>query len=198
MSRRISWFWEGATSVSKGTPPKFAERQLVPPNKPPLIEPPVKIEPTVEVQTEIKIPTSLEQIGVAAAAPAVGVTSIGNGSGTGLGAGIGAGAGKGIGGGIGGGLRRVGGGVIAPVALYMPAPDFTDEARKARLSGNVIVGLWVETDGRPSHVHVVKSLGMGLDETAVAAVKQYRFQPATENGVPVLVEVNVEVTFRIF
>jgi protein TonB len=61
-----------------------------------------------------------------------------------------------------------------------------------------MVNLWVDEKGIPSHVHVIRAVGMGLDERAVAAVKQYRFKPAMENGKPVTVEMNVEVTFQIF
>ena len=60
------------------------------------------------------------------------------------------------------------------------------------------MNLWVGTNGLPSHVHVIRGVGMGLDEKAVEAVKQYRFKPAMENGKPVLVELNIEVNFQIF
>ena len=61
-----------------------------------------------------------------------------------------------------------------------------------------MVNLWVDEKGNPTHVHVIRGIGMGLDEKAVAAVKLYRFKPAMENGKPVTVEMNVEVTFHIF
>ena len=77
-------------------------------------------------------------------------------------------------------------------------PSYSEEARKAKVAGNVLVNLWVDTNGLPSHVRVIRGVGMGLDEKAVEAVKQYRFKPAMENGKPVLVELNVEVNFQIF
>ncbi len=187
---------KGSTPVTKGTPPKFAEEQIVPPNKPPMIEPKIKIEPTVEVQKDVKMASSLPQIGVANS-PLVGM-SLGNGNGTGVGAGNGAGLGPGSGGNTGGGPKRIGGGVSAPQVIFEVEPEFTDQARKAKVSGNVLVNLWVDEKGNPSHVRVLRGVGMGLDEKAVAAVKQYRFKPAMENGKPVMVELNIEVDFQIF
>ena len=129
--------------------------------------------------------------------PLVGM-SLGNGRGTGLGSGDGSGLGPGSGGNTGGGPRRIGGGVSAPQVIFQVEPEFSEEARKAKTAGNVLVNLWVGTDGKPSHVHVIRGVGMGLDEKAVAAVEQYRFRPAMENGKPVAVQLNVEVDFRIF
>lgn len=186
----------GPTPVTKGTPPKFAEQQIVPPKAPPLQDPKIKIEPTVEVQKDVHMASSLPQIGMANS-PLVGM-SMGNGSGTGLGSGNGSGIGPGSGGNTGGGPRRIGGGVSAPQLIFSVEPEFSEEARKAKVAGNVLVNLWVDTNGNPSHVRVIRGVGMGLDEKAVEAVKQYRFKPAMENGKPVLVELNVEVNFQIF
>ncbi len=77
-------------------------------------------------------------------------------------------------------------------------PEFSEEARKAKVAGNVLVNLWVDTNGLPSHVRVIRGVGMGLDEKAIEAVKQYKFKPAMEGGKPVLVELNIEVNFQIF
>jgi periplasmic protein TonB len=186
----------GPTPVTKGTPPKFADTQLVPPKAPPLVDPKIKIEPTIEVQKDVKMASSIPQIGVANS-PIIGM-SMGNGSGTGLGSGNGSGLGPGSGGNTGGGPRRIGGGVSAPQVIFQVEPEFSEEARKAKVAGNVLVNLWVGTDGRPSHVRVIRGVGMGLDEKAVEAVKQYKFRPAMENGKPVLVELNIEVNFQIF
>ena len=186
----------GPTPVTKGTPPKFAEVQIVPPKAPPMVAPKIAMEPTIEVQKDVKMASSLPQIGVANS-PIVGM-SMGNGSGSGLGSGHGSGLGVGSGGNTGGGLRKIGGGVSAPVLLFSVEPEFSEEARKAKVAGNVLVNIWVDEKGNPSHVRVVKGVGMGLDEKAVAAVKQYRFKPALEGGKPVMVEMNVEVTFQIF
>jgi periplasmic protein TonB len=186
----------GPTPVTKGTPPKFAETQIVPPKAPPLQDPKIHIQPTIEVQKDVKMASSLPQIGVANS-PLIGM-SMGNGSGTGLGSGNGSGLGPGSGGNTGGGPRRIGGGVSAPILIYSVEPEFSEEARKAKVAGNVLVNLWVDTNGNPSHVHVIRGVGMGLDEKAKDAVMQYKFKPAMENGKPVLVELNVEVNFQIF
>jgi protein TonB len=186
----------GPTPVTKGTPPKFAEEQIVPPKAPPLEQPKIHIEPTIEVQKDVKMASSIPQIGIASS-PLVGM-SMGNGKGTGLGSGNGAGLGPGSGGNTGGGPKQIGGGVSAPVLIYGVEPEFSEEARKAKAAGNVLVNLWVDEKGNTTHVHVIRGMGMGLDEKALAAVKLYRFRPAMENGKPVTVEMNVEVTFQIF
>ena len=187
---------KGTTPVTKGTPPKFVEHQIVAPKAPPMIPPKIQMEPTIEVEKDVKMASSVPQIGVANST-LLGM-SMGNGSGTGLGSGNGAGIGPGSGGNTGGGPRQVGGAVSAPVLLSKIDPEFSEEARKAKASGVVVVNLWVDTQGRPSHVRVLHGMGMGLDDKAMEAVKQYRFKPAMEDGKPVTVEVNVEVEFRIF
>ncbi len=140
--------------------------------------------------------SDLPQIGVANS-PLVGM-SMGNGNGTGLGSGNGNGIGPGKGGNTGAGLERIGGSVSAPVVLFQPEPEFSEEARKAKIAGNVLVYLQVDENGRPQHVRVLRGIGMGLDEKAVAAVRQYKFKPAMKNGHPVPVEMNVDVDFHIF
>lgn len=186
----------GPTPVTKGTPPKFAEHQIVPPAPPPLQEPKISIQPTVEVQKDVKMASSIPQIGMANS-PIVGM-SMGNGSGTGLGSGNGSGIGPGTGGNTGGGLRHIGGGVSAPQLIYQVEPEFSEEARKAKVAGNVLVTLVVDTSGHPQRVRVLRGIGMGLDEKAVEAVRQYRFKPAMEGNKPVPVEVNIDVNFQIF
>ena len=188
---------KGPTPVVKGSPPKFADTQIVPPNKPPLVEPKIKIDPTIEVQQDVKMASNLPQVGVPNS-PIIGPYSGGGGTGTGLGSGNGSGLGPGSGGNTGGGPKRIGGGVSAPVLIFSVEPEFSEEARKAKVAGNVLVNLWVDTNGNPSHVHVIRGVGMGLDEKAMEAVRQYKFKPAMENGRPVLVELNVEVNFQIF
>ena len=188
----------GPTPVTKGQMPKFAETQITPPKAPPMEQPKIRMpDPTIEVQPNLKMAnTNMTAMGMPNS-PLAGM-SMGNGSGTGLGGGTGSGLGNGSGGGFGGGLRKVGGGVSAPVPIYTPEPEFSEEARKAKAAGNVIVDLIVDQNGHPQNVHVLRGVGMGLDEKAVEAVKQYRFKPAMENGKPVAVEVNVDVNFQIF
>ena len=188
----------GPTPVTKGHLPKFAETQITPPKAPPLEQPKVQMpDPTIEVQTNLKMANNnMPNIGMPNS-PLVGM-SMGNGSGSGLGSGNGSGLGPGSGGNYGGGLRHIGGGVSSPVPIYTVEPEFSEEARKAKFMGVVLVNLIVDTRGLPENVHVLRGVGMGLDEKAVEAVKQYRFKPAMENGKPVPVELNVEVNFQIF
>jgi protein TonB len=184
----------GVAPMSRGTPPKDSPDQVLPPKAPPLELPKLAVAPTIEA--DLKMATALPNIGVANG-PSVGV-SMGTGGGNGFGSGDGNGMGPGSGGGYGGGVREVGGGVSAPVVIYRVDPEFSEEARKAKVSGNVLVNLWVDRYGRVTHVKVLKGLGMGLDEKAIEAVKQFRFKPAMENGKPVTVELNIDVNFQIF
>ena len=86
----------------------------------------------------------------------------------------------------------------APVIIYSVAPEFAQEAMKAKTGGNVLVNLVVDQNGIPTNVRVVRGIGNGLDEKAVEAVSKYRFKPSMEHGQPVPVEINVEVKFQIF
>jgi TonB family protein len=123
---------------------------------------------------------------------------IGSGSGGGVGSGRGGGVGPGYGGGIGGGAYRVGGGVSAPRTLYAPDPEYSEEARKAKYQGTVILWVVVGANGRVQDVRVQRSLGMGLDERAIESVKQWKFEPARKDGQAVPVQINVEVNFRLY
>jgi protein TonB len=185
----------GAAPVSKGVPPKFSPLQILVP-KASVIAPKLAVEPTIDVESNLKMATNMPDIGMANA-PAVGV-SMGNGRGNGLGGGNGNGMGPGSGGNTGGGIKQVGGGVSAPQLVYKPEAEYSEEARKAKAMGNVLVNLVVDEKGNVTRARVVQGLGMGLDEKAIEAVRQYRFRPAMENGKPVKVEVNVEIDFHIF
>lgn len=185
-------------SVSRGNPPVMAPKpvQLITTN-PPKIAPRLAVAPSINVQPDLKLAkTSMPTMGMPTAAPAVAV-SLGNGSGAGIGAGAGSGLGNGTGGNYGGGVFKVGGGVTAPAVVSAPEPQFTEEARQAKASGKVVVYLQVSPEGRPMHVRVVRGLGMGLDEKAIEAVRQYKFKPAMKDGHPVTVEMNVDVNFQI-
>ncbi len=89
-------------------------------------------------------------------------------------------------------------GVSVPQPIYSPEPSFSDEARKAKQQGIVVLMLVVGADGRPYNIHVRQSLGMGLDEKAIEAVRNWRFRPATLNGQPVATQIAVEVNFRLY
>ncbi len=186
----------GPAPVSKGNPPRSAP-PLLAPMTPPKITPMLAVAPTIDIDPNVRMAKSdVPNFGMPNS-PLVG-TSMGNGKGSGLGSGNGAGLGAGSGGNMGGGLRRIGGGVSAPVVLFAPEPEFSEEARKAKVSGNVLVYLQVDMLGRPTHVRVLRGIGLGLDEKALAAVRAYKFKPAMENGHAVPVEMNVEVNFQIF
>jgi TonB family protein len=93
---------------------------------------------------------------------------------------------------------RIGGAIKPPKLLHAKEPEFNEAARALKYSGEVLINLWLYPDGTVSHLSLVRALGVGLDERALAAVQKYTFSPATMNDVPVLVELNVEVNFQIF
>jgi protein TonB len=84
-----------------------------------------------------------------------------------------------------------------PEPLFRPDAEYSEDARKAQLSGKVVLSVVVEADGTTSNITVTKALGMGLDQKAVEAVRQWMFKPATMAGKPVRARVNVEVGFRL-
>jgi TonB family protein len=98
----------------------------------------------------------------------------------------------------GGSVKKIGGGVSAPVLVKQVEPQFSPEAKQRKLQGVVLVSIIVDEHGRPQNVHVTRGVGHGLDENAVEAVQQYRFKPAMEDGKPVAVFLNVVVNFEIF
>ncbi|MFP5268650.1 MAG: energy transducer TonB [Acidobacteriota bacterium] len=182
--------------VSRGRLPVLAQKQIVPPMAPPTVAPKLAVVPTVVVQKNINLANNaLPNLGMPTS-PLKGI-SLGNGTGTGIGSGSGSGIGPGSGGNMGGGVMHIGGDISSPVVIYEVEPEFSEEARKAKLSGNVVVYLWVDADGKPSHVRVVRGIGMGLDQKAVDAVRQYRFRPAMKDGKPVAVDMYIEVNFQI-
>ena len=92
---------------------------------------------------------------------------------------------------------RVGGGVTAPILLAKKEPEYSDEARAAKCQGLVMLYVVIGTDGQAYNIKLMKSLGFGLDEQAVDAVMQWKFQPGTRGGLPVAVEATIEVNFRL-
>src|SRR5437660_1710655 len=124
-------------------------------------------------------------------------TQVGGGGG-GVVKGKGPGLGPGEGGSTGGGIVRVGAGVSPPRVIYQPEPEFSEEARKAKFQGICTLALVVGADGRPSQIRVQSSLGMGLDEKAIEAVKNWKFEPAMKDGHPVPVAIAVEVDFHLY
>jgi TonB family protein len=121
----------------------------------------------------------------------------GTGSGTGIGEGEGPGIGPGSGGGTGGGPYRPGSGIEPPTLLREIKPDYTEEARRRGLEGDVVLEIIVRRDGTVGNIRVLDRLGAGLDERAVDAVRQWRFAPARRLGAPVDVVVEVAVEFKL-
>ena len=123
---------------------------------------------------------------------------VGSGQGTGNGEGRGPGIGEGDGGGTGGGPYRPGSGVAPPRLLREVKATYTEEARRRGITGDVLLEVVVRRDGSVGDAHVLQTLGYGLEERAISAVRQWRFAPAIRKGVPVdvLVEVAVEFTLR--
>jgi len=193
-------------AASKGTLPKFSMEQITPPTA--VIrnqDPKLAVEQTVLVPPQIKLPTDNSHVGdplSAVLAPSSNGPGFGSGIGTGccggIGSGYGRGVGPGLGAGIGGGPFRVGGGVSAPRALYTPEPEYSEEARKAKYQGTVVLWVVVGPDGRVHELKVQRSLGLGLDEKALEAVRQWKFEPARKDGQPVAVQINVEVNFHLY
>jgi TonB family protein len=192
-----------ANPASKGALPKLARTQVAPPTVLPMEQPKLPVPASVVVPPEMKLPQvgpmgdPLSKVMIASNGGGLG-GGIGSGGGGGVGSGSGPGVGPGHGGGIGGGAYRVGGGVRAPKILYKLDPEFSDEARKNKWQGNVVLRVVVGTDGKTHEITILRSLGMGLDEKAIEAVKQWRFEPGTKDGQAVPVEVAVEVNFHLY
>jgi protein TonB len=193
--------------ASRGALPPFARTQFAPPTVTvPKIEPVLPMPATLLGPPELKFPAMkldmpfgnpLAAVGPPSQGPGTG-GGIGPGNGTGVGPGTGPGYGPGSDGGCCQGAYSVGGGVAAPVPIYAPEPAYSEEARKAKFGG--IVRLWIVVDARGvvRSVRVAKNLGMGLDEEAVKTVSNWKFRPALRQGVAVPVQVQVEVSFRLF
>lgn len=122
---------------------------------------------------------------------------VGEGKGVGLGEGQGAGIGDGSGGGTGGGPYRAGSGVDPPRLLREVKPDYTEEARRRSLTGEVLLEIVVRRDGSVGDVRLLRGLGSGLDQRATEAVRQWKFAPARRQGTPVDVIVEVAVEFKL-
>jgi TonB family protein len=87
-------------------------------------------------------------------------------------------------------------GIVAPFVAAKAAPEYSAEARLAKLEGSVLLSLVVGADGQSSDIQVARPLGLGLDESAVENVRAWQFKPGTKAGSPVAVQVNEEVFFR--
>lgn len=191
--------------ASRGKLPKPSLRQFTPPaavvrN----LDPKLAMDPSILAPPDVPLPqvTSnnygdpLSRLGIPSGGPGSG-GGIGTGANGGVGPGSGPGFGPGADGGVAGGVYRAGNGVSSPLALYKPEPEYSEEARKAKYQGVVVLTVVIDTAGRVTNPHVVRSLGLGLDEKAIEAVGKWKFRPGYKDGHPVAVQAEVEVSFRL-
>lgn len=193
--------------VNKGKLPRADLKQFTPPTQE-LLNPDPKLvmEPTVIAPPDMALPNvNMANYGdplsnIIGGPPSNGPGSgggMGTGRGTGVGSGRGGGVGEGEGGGFGGGVFRVGGGVTSPVPVYKIEPEYSEEARKAKYQGTVVLSVIIDATGKPTNLKVLRALGLGLDEKAIEAVQKWRFRPGTKEGKPVAVYATIEVNFRL-
>ncbi|MGB6689200.1 MAG: energy transducer TonB [Terracidiphilus sp.] len=186
----------------KGHLPVIAKVHLAPAQLLRIDQPKLAVEPTQQVNIAVNnnMPTlgmtQSQQVSLASQGSGSG-SGFGFGSGGGIGAGHGSGVGSGGGGGYGGGLMSVGGGVSAPQLIHSVDPDFTDDARRANYQGTVSIELIVDSSGNPQDIRIVRHLGMGLDQKAIEAVRQYKFKPSMYQGRPVSVQMVINVDFHL-
>lgn len=185
--------------LTQGTTPKFAPKQFIPPTQVTTPKPELPIAPTITADAP-KI--NSDQYGDPfgknlpfSGGPGSG--GLGSGHGGGIGNGNGNGFGPGSGGGMGGGVYRIGGGVSAPALTLKVEPEYSEEARKAKFQGTVVLEIVVDEHGMPRNIRVLRPLGLGLDEKAIEAVQRWRFRPGMKDGKPVATQAQVEVNFRL-
>lgn len=191
------------TPASRGSLPRFDHQQLVPPSaKTYVVAPMLEVTPTLIGPPELTLPQMLTQLNWGDPNGPVAPASDGRGNHGGIGDGEDGGVGNKKGPDYGpddnGPYVPGMSGVTAPKPIYSPAPNYSEEARKAKLQGTVMLSLVVDAHGNPTNIRVVRSLGMGLDENAIEQTRMWRFIPGTRNGLPVPVRVVLEVTFRLF
>jgi periplasmic protein TonB len=188
--------------ASRGNLPRASlDTQIVPPTVVVRKEmPKLPVDETVVVAPDIKYPQG-GQIGDPSS-PFSRWLSNGPGGPGGIGPGCCGGVGDSVGPHVGSGPPGIypagKGGVTVPQVVYSPEPSFSEEARKSKTQGIVLLLIVVGPDGKPYNIRVQQSLGMGLDEKAIEAVSRWRFRPATFNGPPVATQIAVEVNFRLY
>jgi periplasmic protein TonB len=192
------------TPVSKGKLPKLADKQFVPPMITHVENPKLVMDPTLIIQPDANIPkVNTDQLGDPLAKAGLASNGfgagggMGNGRGGGVGPGSGPGFGPGSGGNMGGGAYRIGGGVSPPTVIYKVEPEYSEEARKAKFQGTVVLFVVVDEHGNPRDLKVIRPLGLGLDQKAIEAVEKWKFSPGKKDGKPVPVQATIEVNFRL-
>jgi TonB family protein len=198
---------KGVARISSPLPARKQPDPIVPVAKPPEPKPEVlKAEPLKPVVAPVVTAPAdtRDRAGVLEQTPAQSESrgpgeggGVGSGRGTGLGEGDGTGIGAGSGGGTGGGPYRPGSGITPPRLLREVKPDYTEDARQRNVEGEVVMEIVVRQDGSVGDIKIIDGLGYGLNERAMAAVRQWRFSPAQRRGAPVDVLVEVAVEFRL-
>lgn len=181
--------------ASAGHLPKVAPRQFVPPTPVVNLHPKLAMVPTIEAPSDlpdVKFPNVGDPtgLGVLASAGLGGPGGYGDRRGTGVGSSDG-------GTGVGQTVYTVGGGVTQPVPIKKVEPEYSEEARRARANGTVVVYVEIGPDGKPHNMRVAQRFGLGLDEKALEAVSKWLFRPGTRNGKPVTVSATIAVSFRL-
>jgi protein TonB len=191
------------TPASRGRLPRVALRQFTPPAA--VIRnynPQLAMEPTLAGRPQIlaAIPNLPYGDPNGVSGPPSGGRGkrggIGDGEGDGVGDGTGPGYGPDDGGGVSGQAHIVGT-TVAPVLLTKTDPEYSDEARRAKLQGIVMLHINVDVRGQPRNIRLVQGLGLGLDQRAMDAVRQWKFRPGSINGKPAVTSAVVYVTFRL-
>lgn len=191
----------GGGDKPKTAPPKVEKTIPKPKARPVPIPDPTPDDPEPIVVERDPTPEIIEKmtteinLGDVTAPPGNGSEGGAGNGGRGSGSGSMAGPGSGTGA---GGPFRVGGGVREPVLIYRTLPDYTEEARKNRIEGIVLLQIVVRANGSVDNAKIVRGLGFGLDESALReVVTKWRFKPGTLNGRPVDVMALIEVSFRL-
>jgi TonB family protein len=95
-------------------------------------------------------------------------------------------------------LNRNSGVVSAPVLIHKADPEYSEEARRAKLQGTVVLYLVIDEKGKVTNPKIQRSLGLGLDEKALECVAKWRFKPGMKSdGTPVSTSATIEVNFRM-
>jgi TonB family protein len=189
--------------ASKGAAPRAAREQLTPPILLPNPSRKLIAEATVIAPPDTRLPRTrligdpLSDLARPSNGPGIG-GGMGGDTGGGVGAKSGFGRGFGSEAGCCDGVYTPGNGVSMPRAIYAPEPEFSEEARRIKLQGEVTLLATIGVDGRPRNLIVERSLGMGLDEKALEAVRTWRFEPAKKDGHPVAVKMNIIVNFHLY
>jgi TonB family protein len=184
----------------RGNPPRFTAMPLATPIVATIADPKLAEPDSVKQAVTLPSDPSLPNIGILNSRN-VAILSNGPGDGAGIGTGKNGTYGIGIGHTFGpssGDSLIPGNGVKAPVLIFAPTPEFSDEARRNKYQGICMITVVVDAQGIPRNPIVVQRLGEGLDEKALEAIPQYRFKPGIKDGHAVATRITIEVDFRLF